>query len=273
VTLSFPVGSAPRIEAGAVLARLGGIEARLAVDAYEVETAQALRARAFFGDHSGPSHDADRFDLRADHLVLIDTQGGGELAQRILGTTRLLRGRGADGAEQFYSQGEFDLEPMLAHNPDTRFLEVGRSCLRADFRRRGGAEALWAGIWAYARQMQADAMIGCASLSGTVPAAHAQALSYLAQRHRAEPRWTVRAHCGQFREMDLVPAEAVNAQAARLALPALVRGYLRLGAQVGEGCVVDEAFNTTDVFIVLPVGSIGGRYISHYSGAGHLRVV
>lgn len=278
MTLSVSLENALRpFETGATLARLGAIEVRLAADAYEVEAAQALRAQAFFGDRPGPSHDADRFDLAADHLILVDTAGTGALAERIVGTTRLLRGKGAAGgaeaaAERFYSHGEFDLAPLLARNPETRFLEVGRTCVRADCRRRGGAEALWSGIWAYARQSGADAMIGCASLAGAVPAAHAQALSHLAQRHRAEPRWAVRAHRFAFREMDLVPAEAIDARAARASLPPLLRGYLRLGAQVGEGCVVDEVFGTTDVFIVLPVGSIGGRYF-HRFGAQDLTIV
>lgn len=275
MTLSTALENARRpFETGATLARLGAIEARLAADAHEVEAAQALRARAFFGDR-GPSHDADRFDFAADHLILVDTAGSGAFAERIVGTTRLLSGTGAadagEAAERFYSQGEFDLAPMLARNAGTRFLEVGRTCVREDFRRRGAAEALWAGIWAYARQSGADAMIGCASFAGAVPAAHAQALSYLAQHHRAEPRWAVRAHGFSFREMDLVPVEAVDARAARTALPPLLRGYLRLGAQVGEGCVVDEAFNTTDVFVALPVGSIGGRYLNHF-GTPNLRV-
>jgi L-ornithine Nalpha-acyltransferase len=66
--------------------------------------------------------------------------------------------------------------------------------------------------------------------------------------------------------MDWMPAEAVDARAAKAALPALIRGYLRLGARFGEGCVVDEGFGTTDVFVVLPVDGIGRRYISYYGG-------
>lgn len=265
--MPFPLSTKTVAAPGTVLARLGVLEARLACDAFEVEAAQALRAQAFFKG-AGPSHDADRFDLDADHLILIDTSGDGPLDERIVGTTRLLGQDAARGAENFYSNGEFDLEPLLSRNPGERFLEVGRSCVREDFRGRGGADALWGGIWAYAGQTGASAMIGCASLPGRVPAAHAHALSYLSHRHKAEGRWAVRAQGGRFQEMDLVPAEAVDARAARTALPALVRGYLRLGAGIGEGCVVDEDFGTTDIFIVLPITAIGGRYISQYSAPG-----
>jgi len=30
------------------------------------------------------------------------------------------------------------------------------------------------------------------------------------------------------------------------------------------GAVVDQAFNTTDVLIVLPIASISGRYINYF---------
>jgi putative hemolysin len=64
--------------------------------------------------------------------------------------------------------------------------------------------------------------------------------------------------------MDLMPAEGVDARKALTAMPPLVKGYLRLGAMIGEGAVVDHAFNTTDVLIVLPIGKISGRYLNYY---------
>lgn len=43
-----------------------------------------------------------------------------------------------------------------------------------------------------------------------------------------------------------------------------MKGYLRLGCYVGDGAVVDHQFGTTDVFILLPVGRIAGRYLNHF---------
>ena len=37
------------------------------------------------------------------------------------------------------------------------------------------------------------------------------------------------------------------------------------GAFIGEGAVVDEQFNTTDVCIVMPTSNIAARYRKHYS--------
>jgi putative hemolysin len=64
--------------------------------------------------------------------------------------------------------------------------------------------------------------------------------------------------------MDLMPAEGVDARKALVAMPPLVKGYLRLGAAIGDGAVVDHGFNTTDVLIVLPIGKISGRYLNYY---------
>ncbi len=61
-----------------------------------------------------------------------------------------------------------------------------------------------------------------------------------------------------------MPAEAIQPKQALMALPPLIKGYLRLGAMVGEGAVVDADFRTTDVLIVLPITNISGRYLNYY---------
>jgi L-ornithine Nalpha-acyltransferase len=107
-------------------------------------------------------------------------------------------------------------------------------------------------------------MTGCASFHGTIPAAHAAALSFLAHNLSAEDDWAVRALPGRYHTMDLMPPEAIDARAALAAMPPLIKGYVRIGARFGEGCVVDRDFGTTDVFVVLPVEAIAERYIQYY---------
>ena len=74
----------------------------------------------------------------------------------------------------------------------------------------------------------------------------------------------MRAVESRYQAMDMMPAEAVDTRAALAAMPPLIKGYLRLGARVGDGCVIDHDFSTTDVFIILPVSAIAERYINHY---------
>ena len=56
-------------------------------------------------------------------------------------------------------------------------------------------------------------------------------------------------------EMNRMPKDAINPKAALHELPPLLKGYLRLGAFVGDGAVVDHQFGTTDVLVVMPVSA------------------
>ena len=78
-----------------------------------------------------------------------------------------------------------------------------------------------------------------------------------------DPNWDVRAVEDRYSPMDLMPAEAVSMRSAFAAMPPLIKGYLRVGAKIGDGCVIDHDFGTTDVFIVLPVAEIGARYVNY----------
>src|SRR5271166_570219 len=51
---------------------------------------------------------------------------------------------------------------------------------------------------------------------------------------------------------------------ALAALPPLIKGYLRLGGFVGDGAVVDEQFNTTDVCILVKTDLVTEKYSRHY---------
>jgi len=46
-------------------------------------------------------------------------------------------------------------------------------------------------------------------------------------------------------------------------LPPLIRGYLRAGAYIGDGAVIDHQFGTTDVLIILPVTNIRQGHINY----------
>jgi L-ornithine Nalpha-acyltransferase len=43
-----------------------------------------------------------------------------------------------------------------------------------------------------------------------------------------------------------------------------VKGYLRVGAMIGDGAFVDRQFNTVDVFVVMPVERITSRYAERF---------
>ncbi|MBN8921196.1 MAG: GNAT family N-acetyltransferase, partial [Rhizobiales bacterium] len=260
---------------GEPLGRIGTLEIRMAETAKQVRRAQRLRYRVFYDEMSAAPdmrarlsrRDVDGFDPVCDHLLVLDHEPvmlGTKRNPRVVGTYRLLRQETAARHGGFYTAGEFAIGEMLARHPGSRFLELGRSCVLAPYRNKRTVELLWHGVWSYVLRHNVDAMFGCASLEGTDPARLTQVLSYLHHFHAAPPAWSARALPGRRAAMDLLPREKVDAKAAWRALPPLIKGYLRVGAFVGDGAVVDRQFGTTDVLIVLPVSSISDRYIQHF---------
>ena len=64
--------------------------------------------------------------------------------------------------------------------------------------------------------------------------------------------------------MDIIPKEDIDPRRGFALLPPLIKGYLRVGATIGDGAVIDEQFNTTDVCIVMQTDQITNRYRKHY---------
>jgi putative hemolysin len=260
------------LKEGDVLGRIGNLETRLARTASEIDAAQAVRFRVFveeMGAQLSPEamrhkRDFDSYDTFCDHLLVLDRSIEGDSEDQIVGTYRLLRQEVAMANGGFYSASEFAIDELLARHPDKRFMELGRSCVLPDYRTKRTVELLWQGNWAYALKHGMGAMFGCASFPGIHPESHALALSFLHHNVAAKDEWAVAALPHLARDMDLMPAEAVNPKRALMALPPLIKGYLRLGAMVGSTAVVDKAFNTTDVLIVLPISSISDRYLNYY---------
>lgn len=263
------------------LGRIGSLEVRLARKASEIKKAQELRYHVFYEEMSAiadaqtlaSGRDADAFDAICDHLLVLDHDGAqrakpfGRRKPRIVGTYRLLRQPVAERYGGFYTAGEYDIQPLLDAKRELQFLELGRSCVLKPYRNKRTVELLWHGVWAYVLMHGIDAMIGCASFEGTDPDRLAVPLSYLHHNARAPEDWRVRALDELYVEMNRLPAEAIDARAALREVPPLIKGYLRIGASIGEGAVIDHQFGTTDVLIIAPVSSLNARYVNHYGAA------
>ena len=262
-----------------VYGQIGSLEVRLARSRGDIRRAQRLRYRVFYEEMAAipdPTimlnrRDEDPYDAFCDHLLVVDRGVAPKTRQRwprrarVVGTYRLLRQEVAEQHGGFYTQSEYDIAPLIDRRRAThRFMELGRSCVLKPYRNRRTVELLWQGIWSYVREHDVDVMLGCASFAGTDPQEHAMALSFLHHNAAAPPDWQVRAHDHLYQSMDLMHASDVNPRAALKALPPLIKGYLRLGAYVGDGAVVDHQFGTTDVLIILPVEAIDTRYFSHF---------
>ena len=267
-------GAARALRPSQSLGRMGSLEVRLAQTAAEVRQAQKLRYRVFYQEGSAipnpgrmfARRDVDAYDAICDHLLVIDHDARHGQAGRpaVVGTYRLLRQPLAKNFGGFYTAGEFDIAGLIARHENMQFLELGRSCVLAPYRNKRTVELLWHGIHGYVMQNRIDVMIGCASLEGTEPKQLALPLSFLHHYARAPEEWQARARPERYVEMNRMSKEAIDQKAALRVLPPLVKGYLRLGAYIGDGAVVDYEFGTTDVLIILPVSVISSRYLDHF---------
>lgn len=252
-----------------MIAKAGPLHVRLAAGRDDVRAAQRLRHQVFFAERGAAcgSADLDRddYDAICDHLLVVEQAGGQE---RIVGTYRLLLQAVAERHRGFYSAGEYDLAPLLTpRSGEGQLLELGRSCVAADHRNAATIALLWRGIASYLDAHDVRAMFGCASFAGIDPTVHAAALSYLAHHHRAPPGLCVRALPEHHVDMERLPLGSYDPRAAARMLPPLVKGYLRVGATIGDGAFVDRAFNTIDVFVLMPVAAIAARYADRFRKA------
>lgn len=269
----------PHGKGNLLLARRGSMDVRLATRLHEVRASQSLRYKIFYKEMSARPNtrtrltrrDQDQYDRLCDHMLVIDhaeESRGIPLVRgrraRVVGTYRLLPQEVAEATGGFYTQDEYDIRPLIARHPDLRFVELGRSCVLKPYRTKQTIELLWQGIWNYVHANDLDVMIGVASLVGTEPADIALPLSFLHHTARAPDEWQVSAVPERYVDMNMLAADQIDMRKALRSLPPLIKGYLRLGAYIGDGAVVDHQFGTTDVAIILPVANISERYREHF---------
>lgn len=271
-----------------VYGRIGDLQVQLANSRADILQAQRLRYEVFYEEMSAAPtavaamrrRDQDPYDAVCDHLLVVDTTVDPVPSEawmhrrrpRVVGTYRVLRQDRALRAYGFYTQIEYDVAPLIASkSPGYRFMELGRSCVLKPYRNKRSVELLWHGLWTYIREHKVDVMIGCASFEGTNPDVHAMALSFLHHHALAPPEWRCRAHPHLYQSMDLLPKGKIDVKAALKGMPPLIKGYLRLGAFVGEGAVIDRQFGTTDVFVILPVEKIDPRYFDHFGAPNEIK--
>lgn len=246
---------------------------RLARDQEEIVKAQQLRYHVFYELMSAkPSEackamkrDVDHFDEICDHLLVIDKTSDQD---KVIGNYRLLSADCHTDPDFFYSHQEYDIFPLLerAREENMSVMELGRSCVHPDYRNHSIIQMLWRGIVAYAMSRDVGLMFGCASFPGTDVNMIRDHLAYLHAHRLAIPEWRAKARDELYIDMrndDIIKEQCEHELLSKM--PPLVKGYLRLGAWVGDGAVVDEQFDTTDVLITLPVSQIKKRYLDFFA--------
>ena len=228
----------------------------------EVRQVQRLRHEVFAKEMGArlntplPGHDIDLFDNYCEHLLVRD-----EATREVVGTYRLLTPAQAKRVGSTYSDLEFDLTRLRSLRD--RMVELGRSCVHADYRHGGVIMALWGALAEFMQRNKLDTMIGCASIpmlhngviSGDVAASIWQQLktTHLAPiEHHVRPRLPL-------------PVEQLDSSLT-VEPPALIKGYLRLGAKILGAPAWDPDFNTADLPMLMRIDDMPARYRKHFLG-------
>ena len=239
------------------------LEASWARNDAQVREAQRLRHRVFAlemgarlqvpaGTPSG--HDADRFDEHSVHLLVRAVEPG-HTTGPVVGTYRVLTPQGANRAGGFYSETEFDLSALAPLR--SRMAELGRSCIDPAWRTGGTLMLLWSALGEFMLREGLDMSFGCASI-GIEDGGHVAASVWrrLRETHLAPPQRRVLPLCALPLEAlrDDLPAEP----------PALIKGYLRCGAELLGPPAWDADFNTADLPMLMTLAGLPSRHRRHF---------
>ena len=258
--VSLPRGSLhPRPDQQSAAVVAGGIEVSWARHLDEVREAQRLRYEVFAGEMGArlprtvPGHDVDLFDDYCEHLLVRDAA-----SRQVIGTYRVLTPVQAKRVGSTYSDTEFDLTRLRTLRD--RMVELGRSCVHPDHRHGGVIMALWGALAEFMVRNQLDTMIGCASISMRDGGHVAASLwEQLRQTHLAPIDLQVRPRLP-------LPVEELDRH-LNVEPPALIKGYLRVGAKVLGAPAWDPDFNTADLPMLMRIADLPARYRKHFLGA------
>lgn len=231
----------------------GPYQVRLAETPADIEAAQALRYQVFYQENQGiPSpemlatkREIDEWDDNACHIIVTNSKNNNE----VVGTLRLVSNTLLNPGQQFYTEKSFDIEKLRGKY--NRILELSRYCI-APGNRSGTILML---IWKFAMKFIIDndyqLMIGCASFHDMDISKHTSILSYLYQHNAAPPALCPSPRVANHACLDAVSNEAENTdwEAAKSAVPTLLRGYLKLGARISNCAIIDPVFNSVFVCI------------------------
>lgn len=235
----------------------------LSTDPSLIESAQRLRYEVFTSepgfelkdDENAAGRDADRFDEFCDHLLVREDNSGD-----LVGCYRMLPPTGAIAAGGLYTATEFEVSGLDPLRPS--LVEMGRAVVRADHRNGGVVLLMWAGILAYLDRCGYDYVAGCVSVpvQGSpeeTPGTQIRGVrDFVRRRHSSEfVVHPYRPVVVDGRGLDDIEPPA------RLTVPPLMRGYLRLGARVCGDPAHDPDFGVGDFPALLDKRQADVRYL------------
>lgn len=202
--------------------------------------------------------ETDIYDAASDHLVVIDNS-----KNLTVGTYRLLSGSKADPKVGFYAENIFEISNIK--NLGKGILELGRSCVHKDYREGLIIDLLWRGIAEYIQENNIRYLFGSVRLFTTDPQEVSEIFSLIKEKYYAPETMMVQP-LKESRFEGLSDLKAPDCKKIFLKLPALVKGYLRLGLKVCGTPAWDRHLKSVVLFIALDVNEITPSYRKHFLG-------
>ena len=239
----------------------GSIELKIIDDSDQlIHKVKKLRYESFFGESGKNNYDSDGFDKLCDHLVAIDKSISDDY---VVGTYRLLLKPKFVKSEKFYSQSEFNISKLTKEKSLT-LLEAGRSCVHKNYRDGTIIKLLWRGLATYIVKNKVDIVFGCASFPSSNHNLFRSQLSYLRHFHSSPHHLKTKPLKQIKAKFTPIETKLLDSNEEFRKLPPLIKAYIRVGAFVGSGAIIDKEFNTTDVLIILEAKKILKKYSKLY---------
>ena len=235
---------------------------KIAENNLEIKKAQSLRYKIFFEEKKIKKkklkfllqRDYDFYDKISDHLIIIDNNR--KVKDNVIGTYRLLRGNLAKLYKGFYTEQEFDISNLKKNFSSKNMLELGRSCIHAEYRSGIILKLLWQGISKYIKIYKIKLLMGCASFNGTNPSKFEDEFSLLYKCYRLPRNYDV----DSLQNNQISLKKNFDNFTIINKLPPLIKGYLRAGGMVSKNFYIDREFETIDYCVIMLTEKIVSRY-------------
>lgn len=222
----------------------------------ELLEVQRLRYRVFAQEmgarlpSAGRGIDEDEFDAHCDHLMVRDRLSGA-----VVGTYRILPPDAAGAAGGLYADREFDLTCLqpLRH----RMVEVGRACVHPAHRNAAVMLFMWSALARYLVEGDYDHFVGAASIALDDGGHLAASVFHRVSADRLSPEGLRVFPRNRFPLDRYEPREPAG-------IPALLKGYLGMGAWVCGEPALDPEFNCADLPILLARDRLDERFARHF---------
>ncbi|NDC61068.1 MAG: GNAT family N-acetyltransferase [Betaproteobacteria bacterium] len=223
----------------------------------EIRLAQALRFKVFSEDfspvfpHAQEGLDKDPFDDVCDHLLIKE-----KATQLVVGTYRVISPTAACLIGHAYCESIFDLSPLALLK--SKVVEIDRSCIDKRYRNGSTILLMWKRIYQYMLTHQYEYIMGCSSVSLTDkgPAAAGLLHKLVSQGHYSTEH--------QFHAKSPVDLTGIT-PSKNVSVPAILKGYLSVGAKVCSEPGFDPLFNSADFLTILKLSDMNQLFVQRFS--------